>query len=143
VKNFSKISMWFGGSVIWSLLFISLAAYSAQKAIETDAEIEEKLSRHFSDKWGATINVSFDSDSSSKDQDEWTFNKTVQKINIETVNGDIEIVTVPSQETVKVKASGKLNKNKAPRLLEVSDSGDLLSILQPRVLLRAIYCRNS
>jgi DUF4097 and DUF4098 domain-containing protein YvlB len=131
MKNFSKISMWFGGSVVWSILFISLASYSAQKALETDANIEEKLSRHFSDKWGATINVSFDSDSSNQDQDEWTIKNSIQKINIETINGDIEIVTVPGAESVKVKASGKFNKNKAPRLLEVTDSEDRLLILQP------------
>jgi DUF4097 and DUF4098 domain-containing protein YvlB len=131
MKNFSKISIWFVGSVIWSALFVSLAAYSAQKAVETDTEIEDKLNRHFSDKWGATINVSLNTDSSDQDKDEWTIENPIEKIEIETINGDVEIVTVPDKKNIRIIAMGKLNKKKAPRLLAVLENSNELSVTQP------------
>ncbi|MFN9067802.1 MAG: DUF4097 family beta strand repeat-containing protein, partial [Bdellovibrionales bacterium] len=121
--------------VIWSALFISLAAYSAQKAVEADPEIEEKLSQHFSEKWGTTINVSLDADSSDQNsdqkKDEWIIKNSITNIQIETINGDIEIVTVPDKNNIQISARGKLNKKKAPRLLEVLESEKELSITQP------------
>lgn len=131
MKNFSKISIWFFASVIWSALFIGLTAFSAQKAIEKDAEIEEKLSQHFSEKWGTHVNVSFSADSTDQDQQEWIIENPTEKIGIETINGDIEIVTVPDKKSIRLVAKGKLNKKKAPRLLEVVETDKRISITQP------------
>lgn len=131
MKNVSKLSVWFGVSIVWSILFISLASYSAQKAIQADPEIENKLGQHLSEKLGKNVNISFSSDFSHEEKKEWIIKAANQKLNIESITGDIEISTVPSIDSIKIIATGQLDKKKSKELLNITESNDFISIKQP------------
>jgi|GEM_PF-4343877 len=131
-KFFSKFLV---GAIVWSLVFLSLGLYSAEKAYQADPEIVTKLGHvyglTFVDDKGHHLFHSSAFEATQEDTtDSWTFPATQKQIHIQTVNADVSIKTISGTE-VQIKAEGRLNKKLAPRLLQIESADQELHLRQP------------
>ncbi len=132
MKSFNLFSKIFIGSILFGLFyFFHFAGYSMKKVHETDPEVTKKIS--------ARYNIIIDGVSvtpgseGSKDNafDRWVLDAPSEKISIKTVGGNIQIKKTLGKQVV-ISASGKLDKAKAPRLLEVDSNPSTLTIKEPK-----------
>jgi len=134
MKSMSLFSRFFIAFLVCTFGFLSIAAYAAEKAYETDPNILNKIEDKF--KTGISIagmsakNDSYEFTKADDAKDSWTLQSPSTKINFKSYSGDLEIKTTPGKEVI-ISATGFLNKNKSPRLLVVDASTSEIDIKQP------------
>lgn len=132
MSTFSKV---FLGSFISSVVFLSLAAFAGGKALEADPQLPEKISAKFSDnvavKVGGFSTGMPHSKKTVSTEDSWVLSVPSEKLSLKLISADVAIKSSSVKE-IKIYAVGKLDKNKADRLLEVESNANELLIAEPK-----------
>jgi hypothetical protein len=121
----------FFSSVVWTAACLGLAAYAANKASQQDPEILSKVA----EKVQATSNMKI-SFHGSNDQDftpaedTWTFPSPTEKIDLSSINRDVEIFSTKAGSPLLVSAKGFRHKSQ-PKLLETVATKTVVSLVQP------------
>ncbi|MNJ98510.1 hypothetical protein D3C87_162760 [compost metagenome] len=115
---------------VLTIVFLSAAGYSFEKAHNSDPQLVQRLEERYNIRMGmGGVSKSMGKEG-ERAQDTWTEALPTDKITITTISGKVEIKTSPAKE-IQISAKGKLDTSLAPRLLDVSASGGGLSIRQP------------
>lgn len=130
MKTGSIFSKVFLLACLWTGIFLGLAGYAGGKTYQEDPEVFQKLaekknwqihlggmSKKFPGNYIETKNL-------------WTFPATAKQIRIKLVSGNVSIKRTSGPEIV-VTATGGLNAERAARLIETTQEGDLLSLEEP------------
>ncbi|WII72512.1 DUF4097 family beta strand repeat-containing protein [Bdellovibrio sp. 22V] len=129
MKSFSVFSKVFIGAVVWTVVFLGIAGYASQEAYKADPALITKLE----EKYNVSVHIGgISKRDTSKEvaEDIWNLAPPASKFSIKTFNGDVRIKKTMNKEVV-IKATGRLDVNKAPRLLAVTETADVLEIRQP------------
>lgn len=125
-----KWSKIFLTSFIWTILFLSIGGYSANKAKSTDPQILIKIEQKLSENYGTNIRINWSSGDKTTSKDEWTFEVPLEKLKVEALTGDYKIIK-NSENKIKILAEGQLDKSKAPQLLNVKMEGSYILVSEP------------
>lgn len=130
MKQISVFTKVFVGAAILTVLFLSIASYAGNKALAQDPDLISNIEKRYN----VTIRMGGISSNSAMDyaesSDTWNFAPPTQVLNIKNVSGNFHFKVGTGKEIV-IKATGHLDKKKAPRLLDVAMEGDTLKIQQP------------
>lgn len=128
MKSLNLFSKLFSIVVITTIGSLALAAYSAKKAFDTDPHLIAKLEKQFNiHSRGNSFYFNF---SDNDTEDTWQLPIPQKKIRIKSYSGDIAIKTSSLNE-VLISASGKLDKDQAPKLLDIKSEQNELVIIEP------------
>lgn len=144
MKSLNLFTRLFTVVVVVTLSSLTLTAYSIKKAYDTDPELPAKIEKRFnihftsgssgiSSSFGNSFSKGFYiSTSSNKNatQDSWQLPLTQKKIRIKTYSGQVSIKNTSSKE-VLISASGELDKEKSPKLLDVNSTANEITIFEP------------
>lgn len=132
MKSLNLFTRAFTIIVVLTLGSLALAGYSAKQAYDSDPELLAKIQKQFGIHINTNNNNFYISGYGNGDptQDEWKMPLAENKISIETRSGNISIKTTSANE-ISIFASGKLDKSRAPRLLDIDTANGELVINEP------------
>jgi DUF4097 and DUF4098 domain-containing protein YvlB len=116
--------------VFTAITSLALAAYSAKKAYDTDPQLIAKLEEKYNINVNTSGIVINDFRGGESTQDQWQLTLPQKRILLKAVSGNIAIKSSTGQK-IQIMATGMLNKNKSPRLLDVTESTEDLVIREP------------
>lgn len=129
MKNDTTLLKLFIGSLIWTGAFFTVAAVAADKARSEDPELVQKL--------GSQLHIAGLGRNSlfgghyQKTEDSWSVAVPSSKITLISVSADFDISTSETAKDIQITAKGTLDKEVAPRLLDVQGDAKELNIHQP------------
>ncbi len=116
-------------SIVWTVVFLSLAGFAADKAMAQDPGILQRVQDKYN--WQLRISGMSKGPKNLKEtKDSWTFPADVKKVNLSSISDEIAIKQGTST-TFQLVATGELDSNLAPRLLEAEIRDDELFIKTP------------
>ncbi|WP_413612700.1 DUF4097 family beta strand repeat-containing protein [Bdellovibrio sp. HCB-110] len=129
----SLFTKFFIAFAVWTVGFLGLAAYAGEKAFQNDPQLISKIE----DKFNVSIRMGGMSKgygvgpaAHDKTQDTWNFAPPAKKVTFKSFSGNFSIKKSAGNE-IKISATGKLDKNVAPRLLETEVNNDELTVREP------------
>lgn len=135
MKSLNLFSRLFTTVVLITMVSLVLSFYAGRKAYDADpalwSKIEDKL--HISFHSGGSF-VGFNLEGEST-KDSWRLPLTQKMIHIKSFNGRIAIKPTASNE-IAISASGKLDTDESPKLLEVNSTDDELTLTEPKEAVR-------
>jgi DUF4097 and DUF4098 domain-containing protein YvlB len=121
----------FFSSVIWTALCMGLAAYAANKAVQQDPDIVEKVVSRVESTSNVHVTVG---GAHRRDfvpaEDSWTFATPTDEIDLIAVNGDVEVIPAKAGTSLIVTAKGRRHKN-LTKLLVTTATQKTVSLEQP------------
>lgn len=134
MKSMNLFSRFFIGFAVWTLVFLSLAAYAMEKTYETDPELIQKLGEKYQVSFSLSEN-SWDSGKTSSTfleaaKESWHLALPEKYIVLKSRSGNLTVRTTTEKQIV-LSATGKSDKSKTPHLLEIDSDNSKLTIKQP------------
>lgn len=131
MKSMNVFSKVFVLATLWTVVFMGLAGYAGGKAFQQDPDLVQKVS----EKYKVSIHMGgmskkYGSSSYVDTKNSWTFPATVTQINLKSLSGNFSIKKSSGTEIV-VTATGGLDANQAPQLLETKQDGTTLTLQEP------------
>lgn len=131
MKSMNVFSKVFVLATLWTVVFLGLAGYAGGKAFQQDPDLVQKVS----DKYKVSIHVSgmskkYGSKNYVETKNSWTFPATATEINLKSIGGNFSIKKSSGTEIV-VTATGGLDVNRGPQLLETKQDGTTLTLQEP------------
>lgn len=128
VNIFSKV---FVLATLWTVVFLGLAGYAGNKTLEQDPEIVQKIA----DKKNIVIHIGgmskkYGSKSYVDTKKSWTFPATATQITLKSIGGNFSVKKTNGTEIV-VTATGGLDSNRGPELLDTNQDGTTLTLKEP------------
>ncbi|MCB0371057.1 MAG: DUF4097 family beta strand repeat protein [Bdellovibrionales bacterium] len=111
---------------------LAMAAFSVKQAYKSDPELISKIEKLYNIRLhmsGLSFTVSDDNNGSAT-QDQWELNPPTKRLVIKSFSGKVSMKS-SSDRKISVIASGKQNKEKSPRLLEVNQTTDEITLTEP------------
>ncbi|WP_373998371.1 DUF4097 domain-containing protein [Bdellovibrio bacteriovorus] len=129
MRSMGLFGKFFIAFAIWTVAFLSLASYAGSKAYEQDPTLIKKIE----DNYNVRVHIGGISkvDAGWEEiKDTWNFAPPVKKVSFKSVNATVSFKRGSGPDLL-ISASGRLDKNKAPRLLQTEVKGEELIIQQP------------
>lgn len=131
MKSMNVFSKVFVLATLWTVVFLGLAGYAGGKAFEKDPDLVQKVS----DKYNVSIHIGgmskkYGSKNYVETKNSWTFPATTTQINLKSISGNFSIKKSSGTEIV-VTATGGLDVNRGPQLLETKQDGTTLTLQEP------------
>ncbi|MNL14075.1 hypothetical protein D3C87_1350050 [compost metagenome] len=131
MKSMNVFSKVFVLATLWTVVFLGLAGYAGGKAFQQDPDLVQKVS----DKYKVSIHMGgmskkYGSKNYVETKNSWTFPATATEINLKSVSGNFSIKKTSGTEIV-VTATGGLDVNRGPQLLETKQDGTTLTLQEP------------
>ena len=137
MKQISVFTKVFVGAAILTVLFLSIASYAGSKAVAQDPELISNIEKRYN----VTIRMGGISSNSAmnyaENTDTWNFAPPTEALSIKNISGNFHFKVGTGKEVV-IKATGQLDKKKAPRLLDVALEGGTLKIQEPEDAVRKL-----
>lgn len=131
MKSMNIFSKVFVLATLWTVVFLGLAGYAGGKAFQQDPDLIQKVS----DKYKVSIHMGgmskkYGSKNYVETKNSWTFPATVTAINMKSISGNFSLKKSSGTEIV-VTATGGLDVNRGPQLLETKQEGTTLTLHEP------------
>jgi DUF4097 and DUF4098 domain-containing protein YvlB len=131
MKSMNVFSKVFVLATLWTVVFLGLAGYAGGKAFQQDPDLVQKVS----EKYNMSIHIGgmskkYGSKSYVDTKNSWTFPATATQINLKSIGGNFSIKKSSGTEIV-VTATGGLDVNRGPQLLETNQDGTTLTLQEP------------
>lgn len=142
MRTYNLFTRFFVAVVFTTITSLAVAGFSAKKAYEADPELLAKLEN----KYNVQINVTgmgvsvTDTNSRAKTQDQWELSIPAKKLIIKSYSGDIAIRS-SNDNKIRVMASGKLDTAKSEKLLEITESADVVTLNEPENAVKDLEVR--
>lgn len=142
MRTYNLFTRFFVAVVFTTITSLAVAGFSAKQAYDADPELLSKLE----DKYNVQINVTgmgvsvTDKNSRIMTQDQWELSIPAKKIVVKTYAGDIAIRS-SNDKKIRVVATGKLDTTKSEKLLEITESADVVTLNEPENAVKDLEVR--
>ncbi|OYZ22908.1 MAG: hypothetical protein B7Y39_07080 [Bdellovibrio sp. 28-41-41] len=142
MRSYNLFTRFFIAIVFTTITSLAMAAFSAKQAYDADPELLSKIEKKFDIQihiTGMGVSISDDNQRAST-QDRWELTAPTKRLIIKSFGGDVALKST-NDKKITVIATGKLNKDKSPRLLEVTESADEIILSEPENAVKNLEIR--
>lgn len=142
MRTYNLFTRFFIAVVFTTITSLAIAGFSAKQAYDADPELLAKLEN----KYNIQIHVSGmgvsvrDANSRMTTQDQWELAIPAKKLIIKSYSGDIAIRS-SNDKKIRVMATGKLDTAKSEKLLEITESSDVVTLNEPENAVKNLEVR--
>ncbi|GEM_PF-3315939 len=142
MRTYNLFTRFFVAVVFTTITSLAVAGFSAKQAYDADPELLAKLEN----KYNVQINVTgmgvsvTDRNSRTETQDQWELAIPAKKLVIKSYSGDIAIRS-SNDKKIRVIATGKLDTAKSEKLLEITESADVVTLNEPENAVKDLEVR--
>tara|TARA_B110001454_G_C12723280_1_gene436256 strand:+ start:7949 stop:8818 length:870 start_codon:yes stop_codon:yes gene_type:complete len=142
MRSYNLFTRFFVAVVFTTITSLALAGFSAKQAYDADPEILAKIEKKYDIQirmTGMGVSIS-DDNMRATVQDRWELSVPTKRLVIKSFGGDISMKST-SDNKITVIATGTLNKDKSPRLLEINETSEETTLAEPENAVKNLEIR--